>query len=301
MSGKIVVIGSMNTDMVINSERLPLPGETVVGGKFMMNSGGKGANQAVAAARLGSDVYFIAKSGNDLFGRRAIEQFREDNINTDYMCSDSDLPSGVALVLVDENGENSILVASGANASLSPSDIDAAEGLIADSKIVLMQLETPVETIEHAARMAHRYGNTVILNPAPACPLSDELLSNIDILIPNETEAALLSGIEINSIEDARTAAIEIARRGIRTVIITLGSKGAFIKDGDEFHLVNARKVKVVDTTAAGDTFCGALAVALTEDRGIVEAVEFASRCAAVTVSRPGAQMSIPCRSEIID
>lgn len=301
MSGKIVVIGSMNTDMVINSERLPLPGETVVGGKFMMNSGGKGANQAVAAARLGSDVYFIAKSGNDLFGRRAIEQFREDNINTDYMCSDSDLPSGVALVLVDENGENSILVAPGANASLSPSDIDAAEGLIADSKIVLMQLETPVETIEHAARMAHRYGNTVILNPAPACPLSDELLSNIDILIPNETEAALLSGIEINSIEDARTAAIEIARRGIRTVIITLGSKGAFIKDGDEFHLVNARKVKVVDTTAAGDTFCGALAVALTEDRGIVEAVEFASRCAAVTVSRPGAQMSIPCRSEIID
>lgn len=301
MSGKIVVIGSMNTDMVISSERLPLPGETVVGGNFMMNSGGKGANQAVAAARLDGDVYIIAKSGNDLFGRRAIEQFQQDHINTDYMCSDPDLPSGVALILVDANGENSIAVASGANASLSPADIDAAASLIAESKIVLMQLETPIETIEHAAHLAHLQGKKVILNPAPARPLSDELMADIDILIPNKNEAELLSGIEINGIDDARRAAQAIGKRGINTVIITLGSEGALVMEGEDFHLVSARKVKVVDTTAAGDTFCGALAVALTEDRGIVEAVEFASRCAAITVTRPGAQMSLPRRCEIID
>ncbi|MDE6161710.1 MAG: ribokinase [Muribaculaceae bacterium] len=301
MSGKIVVIGSMNTDMVISSERLPLPGETVVGGNFMMNSGGKGANQAVAAARLDGDVYIIAKSGNDLFGRRAIEQFQQDHINTDYMCSDPDLPSGVALILVDANGENSIAVASGANASLSPADIDAAASLIAESKIVLMQLETPIETIEHAAHLAHLQGKKVILNPAPARPLSDKLMADIDILIPNKNEAELLSGIEINGIDDARRAAQAIGKRGINTVIITLGSDGALVMEGEDFHLVSARKVKVVDTTAAGDTFCGALAVALTEDRGIVEAVEFASRCAAITVTRPGAQMSLPRRCEIID
>lgn len=298
---KIVVIGSMNTDMVINCERIPLPGETVLGGKFMMNSGGKGANQAVAAARLGGNVYFIAKSGNDLFGRRAISQYQEDNINTDYMVADPEQPSGVALILVDKKGENSIAVASGANGALSPGDIDAASELIADCKILLMQLETPVETIAHAARLAHRQGKKVILNPAPACSLSDEMLGNVDVIIPNETEAALLSGIEITSEEDARRAAHEISRRGIQTVIITLGSKGSLVKDGDEFYHVPCRKVKAVDTTAAGDTFCGAFAVALAEDRGIVEAVEFATRCAAITVTRPGAQMSLPRRCEVVD
>lgn len=298
---KIVVIGSMNTDMVISSKRIPLPGETVMGGKFMMNSGGKGANQAVAAARLDGNVYFIAKSGNDLFGRRAISQYQEDNINTDYMVADPELPSGVALILVDEKGENSISVASGANGSLSPKDIDAASELIADCKIVLMQLETPVETIEHAARLAYLQGKTVILNPAPARELSDDLMKYVNILIPNETEATLLSGIEINNVDDARRAAEEISRRGIQTVIITLGSKGSLIKDGDDFHLVPCRKVKAVDTTAAGDTFCGAFAVALAEGRNIVEAVEFATRCAAITVTRPGAQMSLPRRSEVLD
>ncbi len=296
---KIVVVGSMNTDMVVNSERIPLPGETVLGGKFMMNSGGKGANQAVAAARLGGNVYFIARSGNDIFGKRAVDLYKEDDINTDYIVTDPELPSGVALILVDAKGENSISVASGANGALSPKDIDAAAGLIAECKIVLMQLETPIETIEYTARMAHRLGKTVILNPAPARELSDSLLENVDILIPNETEAALLSGVEVKDEEDARVAADALSRRGVATVIITLGSKGALVKDGDSYALVPSRKVKAVDTTAAGDTFCGALAVALSEGRSIVEAVGFATRCASITVTRPGAQMSLPRRCEV--
>lgn len=296
---KIVVVGSMNTDMVVNSERIPLPGETVLGGKFMMNSGGKGANQAVAAARLGGNVYFIARSGNDIFGKRAVDLYKEDDINTDYIVTDPELPSGVALILVDAKGENSISVASGANGALSPKDIDAAAGLIAECKIVLMQLETPIETIEYTARMAHRLGKTVILNPAPARELSDSLLENVDILIPNETEAALLSGVEVKDEEDARVAADALSRRGIGTVIITLGAKGALVKVGDSYALVPSRKVKAVDTTAAGDTFCGALAVALAEGRSIVEAVGFATSCASITVTRPGAQMSLPRRCEV--
>lgn len=295
----IVVIGSSNTDMVVRSQHLPAPGETVLGGEFMMNNGGKGANQAVAAARLGGHVDFVAKVGADVFGQKALDDYRREGVNTDYIIVDDRVPSGVALILVnDETGENSISVASGANLRLLSTDVDRAAEALENCSVLLMQLEVPIETVEYAARIVHARGGKVVLNPAPAQELSDELLANVDILIPNESEAALLSGIPKTE-DDARRAATILSERGVGTVIITLGSKGALIKEGDEFIFVPAHKVKAVDTTAAGDTFCGALCVAITEGKTIPEAVDFACRCSAISVTRPGAQQSAPYRHEV--
>ena len=299
MSRKIVDVGSCNTDMVINMERLPLPGETLLGGKFFMNAGGKGANQAVAAARLGGKVNFVAKVGNDPFGMRSIDQYKAEGIGTKHVVVDKEHPSGVALILVDAHGENSIAVASGANAHLLPEDIDQAKGTIEDCDILLMQLETPMETIEHAAQMAKRAGGKVILNPAPAHSLPESLLANLYMLIANETEAEYISGTRITDMDSVARAADIICHRGVENVVITLGSKGAFIKERDTYHQVPALKVKAVDATAAGDTFCGAVCVALAEGRGIIEAVTFANRAAAVTVTRMGAQSSLPYRREV--
>ena len=299
MSRKIVVVGSCNTDMVINMERLPLPGETLLGGKFFMNAGGKGANQAVAAARLGGKVDFVAKVGNDPFGIRSIDQYKAEGIGTKHVVVDKEHPSGVALILVDAHGENSIAVASGANAHLLPEDVDRAKGAIEDCDILLMQLETPMETIEHAAQMARRAGCKVILNPAPAHSLPESLLTNLYMLIANETEAEYISGTRITDMDSVARAADIICHRGVENVVITLGSKGAFIKERDTYHQVPALKVKAVDATAAGDTFCGAVCVALAEGRGITEAVTFANRAAAVTVTRMGAQSSLPYRREV--
>ena len=299
MSRKIVVIGSCNTDMVINMERLPLPGETLLGGKFFMNPGGKGANQAVAAARLGGKVLFIAKVGNDPFGVRAVDQYKAEGINTKHVLVDKEHPSGVALILVDAHGENSIAVASGANAHLMPQDIDNARGAIEDGDILLMQLETPLETVEHAALLAKQLGKKVILNPAPAHPLPESLLRNLYMLIANETEAEYISGIQITDMNSVARAADIICGKGVENVVITLGSKGAFVKERGAYHQVQGLKVKAVDATAAGDTFCGALCVALAEGRSITEAVEFANRAAAITVTRMGAQSSLPYRREV--
>lgn len=299
MSERIVVIGSCNTDMVINTERLPRPGETIIGGNFFMNAGGKGANQAVAAARLGGDVCFVAKVGNDHFGSHAIEQYKAEGIDVQQITIDSEQPSGVALIMVDNKGENCIAVASGANALLSPEDINRAEEAIDNGDIVLMQLETPMETVEYAASMAHSKGKKVILNPAPALPLPETLLKNLYMIIANETEAEFISGIRITDMESVCRAADIIGDKGVENVVITLGSKGAFIKENGAYHKVPALKVKAVDATAAGDTFCGALCVALAEQKGILEAVEFANRCAAITVTRMGAQSSLPYRSEV--
>ena len=299
MSGKIVIIGSCNTDMVINTERLPRPGETIIGGSFFMNAGGKGANQAVAAARLGGDVCFVAKVGNDHFGSHAIEQYKAEGIDVQQISIDSEQPSGVALIMVDNKGENCIAVASGANALLSPEEINRAEEAIDNGDIVLMQLETPIETVEYAASMAHSKGKKVILNPAPALPLPETLLKNLYMIIANETEAEFISGIRITDMESVCRAADIIGDKGVENVVITLGSKGAFIKENGAYHKVPALKVKAVDATAAGDTFCGALCVALAEEKGILEAVEFANRCAAITVTRMGAQSSLPYRSEV--
>ena len=285
--------------MVINMERLPLPGETLLGGKFFMNPGGKGANQAVAAARLGGKVLFIAKVGNDPFGVRAVDQYKAEGINTKHVLVDKEHPSGVALILVDAHGENSIAVASGANAHLMPQDIDNARGAIEDGDILLMQLETPLETVEHAALLAKQLGKKVILNPAPAHPLPESLLRNLYMLNANETEAEYISGIQITDMNSVARAADIICGKGVENVVITLGSKGAFVKERGAYHQVQGLKVKAVDATAAGDTFCGALCVALAEGRSITEAVEFANRAAAITVTRMGAQSSLPYRGEI--
>lgn len=299
MNRNIVVIGSCNTDMVINMERLPLPGETLLGGKFFMNAGGKGANQAVAAARLGGKVNFIAKVGNDPFGIRSIDQYKAEGIGTKHVVVDKEHPSGVALILVDAHGENSIAVASGANAHLLPADIDEAHAAIKEGDIVLMQLETPMKTIEHAALIAKQAGKKVILNPAPAQPLSGALLGCLYMLIANETEAEFISGIQITDMDSVARAADVICSKGVENVVITLGSKGAFVKERGAYHQVPALKVKAVDATAAGDTFCGAVCVALAEEKNIIEAVEFACQASAVTVTRMGAQSSLPYRSEV--
>jgi len=298
-ANKIVVIGSCNTDMVVKSDRLPVPGETVLGGAFMMNPGGKGANQAVAIARLGGKVTFISKTGNDLFGKQSIEMYSEENINTDFIFSDPHLPSGVALIMVDTNGENCITVASGANGSLSPGDIDKAKNIIESADILLMQLEIPMQTVEYAAKLASDKGIKVILNPAPAAFLSNDFLKCLYAIIPNENEAEMLSGIKVSDWNSAKQAADIISSKGVDVVVITLGSKGAFVKEGNTYHEVPVAKIKAVDTTAAGDTFCGALCVGISEGLTIEEAVKMANKAAGITVTREGAQSSIPYRKEI--
>ncbi len=298
-SKKIVVVGSCNTDMVIKADRLPIPGETILGGTFFMNPGGKGANQAVAASRMGGKVSFISKTGNDVFGKQSVMLYNSENINTDFVFSDPGLPSGVALITVDANGENCIVVASGANATLSPADINKASGEIETADLVLMQLEIPIDTVEYVADIANKKGIKVILNPAPARSLSDKLLKCLYIIIPNKSEAEILSGIKVTDYETARQAADLISARGVDNVVITLGSQGALIKEGKEYHFVEAYKVETLDTTAAGDSFCGSVCVGLSEGRSILDSVKLAARAAALTVTRMGAQSSIPYRSEL--
>jgi ribokinase len=299
LSKKIIVVGSCNTDMVIKADRLPVPGETILGGTFFMNPGGKGANQAVAASRMGGNVTLISKTGNDVFGKQSVMLYTAENIKTDFIYSDPKHPSGVALITVDSQGENCIVVASGANAYLNPSDIDKASAEIENSDLVLMQLEIPIETVEYVAEKASKKGIKVILNPAPARALSDNLLKNLYIIIPNKSEAEILSGIKVSDIDSAKQAADIISAKGVDIVVITLGSQGALIKEYGEYLFVEAFKVDALDTTAAGDTFCGAFCVGLSEGRSIPEAVKLAARAAAITVTRMGAQASIPYRSEL--
>jgi len=295
----IVVIGSTNTDMVIMSEHLPAPGETILGGNFFMNPGGKGANQAVAAQRLGGNVTFIAKTGNDIFGERSARLFKEEGINTDFLLTDPVNPSGVALITIDKNAENTIVVASGANATLSSADIEPATDVIKNAAIVLMQLEIPLDTVLYAAELAATNGAKVILNPAPACPLPDALFQHISIITPNETEAEMLSGIRVTDIESAKAAALALRNKGVDTVIITLGAKGAFINNAEMELLIPSPVVKAVDTTAAGDVFNGALAVALSEGYALTDAINFGCNAAAISVTRLGAQAAAPYRHEI--
>ena len=294
----IVVIGSSNTDMVIKCEHLPAPGETILGGNFFMNAGGKGANQAVAAARLNGNVSFIAKVGNDVFGRQAIDLFIKENIKTEYIFIDEINPSGVALITVDVKGENCIAVAQGANGNLSVDDIKNTEAILLDADIIMVQLEIPIDTIEYIAAVADQHNKKLILNPAPACILSDDLLSKISVITPNEKEASMLSGIQITSMETAKEAAQVLSAKGIETVIITLGKDGALLYENNEFNLIPTKKVDAVDTTAAGDVFNGALAVALSEQKNIKDAVRFANMAASISVTRLGAQASAPYRSE---
>jgi ribokinase len=299
MSKNIVVIGSSNTDMIIKLKQIPKPGETVIGGKFSTASGGKGANQAVAAVRAGGKVVFIGKIGKDMFGERIINGFKSYGLKTNNIIKDENEPSGVALIFVDDKGENSIAVASGANAFLSPENINDKADIISKAETLLLQLETPIETVETAVRIAAENKIKVILNPAPARKLSKALLKNISIITPNETEAELLTGISIKNQSDVENAAIKLKEFGVETVIITLGSKGSFVLSKTFTSIVPAFPVKAVDTTAAGDVFNGALVVALSEKKELEEAVVFASAAAALAVTKLGAQTSAPSIEEI--
>lgn len=299
-SKRIIVVGSTNMDMVVKTDHIPVPGETVLSGAFFMNPGGKGANQAVAIARLGGEVSFISKLGNDVFGKQFSQLFNDEGIDTSYLFSDDDSPSGVALITVDKAGENSIVVASGANAHLCITDLKTALSEITEAGIVLLQLEIPMETVHYVIDYAAAKGMKVILNPAPANILSSDLLQKLDILTPNKNEAGMISGIDVVDIASASQAARVICEKGVKNVVVTMGSLGAVICNSDICMVVPALEVETVDTTAAGDVFNGALAVSLSEGKTLVEAVQFACEAAALSVTRLGAQSSIPTRHELI-
>jgi ribokinase len=285
--------------MIIKLERIPQPGETILGGEFVTAAGGKGANQAVAAARAGGHVTFVARVGQDMFGEQAVAGFVRDDINVQFVSRDPVAPSGVALIFVAKNGENSIAVAGGANGRLCPEDVRKADQVIIGANVVLMQLETPLETVQAATELAARADVPVILNPAPARDLPDALLKLVSILTPNETEAELLTGIAVTDVDAAAQAAENLHARGVRTVILTLGARGAFVASAGIKELVPGFEQTAVDTTGAGDVFNGALAVALGEGRSLIEAARFANAAAAISVTRLGAQPSAPCRKEI--
>lgn len=294
----ILVIGSSNTDMTAKTAELPRPGETVLGGVFTMGAGGKGANQAVAAQRLGGKVKFICKVGKDMFGDNSIAQYEKEGLDTSGILR-SELPSGVALIYVDSHAENCIVVASGANGDLTEDDIEKSRKDLEGCDILLLQLESPIPSVLKAAKIAHQAGKTVVLNPAPACPLPEELFRNIDLFIPNETELSTFSGMPVTSQEEAQAAAKAMQAKGVGKLIVTMGSKGALICEGGPSVFVPAHKVKAVDTTAAGDTSCGALCVAISEGKSLKEAAEFACAASALTVQKMGAQNSIPYRKDL--
>lgn len=297
---KIIVIGSSNTDMVIKTEKLPVPGETIMGGVFLMNPGGKGANQAVAAARLGGKVTFLTKRGNDLFGNQTVGLLMREDIDTEYIVKDPELPSGVALITVDASGENSIVVAPGSNGNLLSEDIPSEILDIEYFEILLLQLEIPMSTVEYSAVLSAEHGIKVILNPAPAAQLSDNLLRHTWLITPNETEAEIITGVQITDTASASHAADIMHSRGVGNVIITLGETGAFLKSDNYTGLIPGIKVIPVDTTAAGDVFNGAVAVAVSEGQDLREAVIFANKAASISVTRMGAQASAPYRNEIM-
>ena len=296
---RITVIGSSNTDMVVMTSHFPAPGETILGGEFLMNAGGKGANQAVAAAKCGGEVFFIGKVGQDIFGENAVKNIQKEGIDVSGISTDPDAASGVAQIIVDKKGENSIVVAPGANLKLNRSDIDHVIELIEQADIVLMQLEIPVDTILYTAKKAHKLGKKVILNPAPATSLPDELFEYLYMITPNESEIELLTGIKVTDQTSATKAAEGLKKRGVENVIITMGSKGAFVSTDNVNEIVPSYEVKAVDTTAAGDCFNGVLAVGIGNGMDIIESIRFANRAASIAVTRAGAQVSLPTREEV--
>ena len=296
----VLVVGSSNTDMIIRVPWIPRPGETVLGGEFSMAAGGKGANQAVAAARAGGRVTFVARVGDDDLGARALADLAAGGVDTRFVLRTPGTSSGLALITVDERGENSISVASGANALLSVEDVEAAAAAFSAADIVLLQLESPLATVEAALRLAKDNGIPVILNPAPARELDDALLALVSLLTPNEHEAEILTAVAVNDGSGARRAAGRLKERGAAGVVITLGERGVYASAGGFEGPAPAFKVDPVDTTAAGDVFNGALAVALAEKRPMLEALRFAQAAAAISVTRAGAQPSAPTRAEIV-
>ncbi|MDB6122219.1 MAG: Ribokinase [Pedosphaera sp.] len=295
----ILVLGSSNTDMVIRVKRIPKSGETVLGGEFTSAAGGKGANQAVGAARAGGKVTFIARVGKDVLGETAISQFIAEGINVDFIVRDPQSPSGVALIFVGQDGENSIAVASGANGRLAPADVKKAGPVLRNASVLVLQLETPLKTVEMAAEIAAKAGVRVILNPAPAQVLPNSLLAHVYVLTPNESEAELLTGLKVTNEADAAKAAEKLLASGVQNVILTMGARGAFVAGKNVRQLIPGHQMKAVDTIAAGDVFNGALAVALAEGKSLLDAAQFANAAAAISVTRAGAQTSAPTRKEI--
>ncbi len=298
---RIVVVGSSNTDMVVKSQRIPAPGETVTGGRFVLAPGGKGANQAVAAARLGAEVTFVARVGSDMFGDQAVAGYEKEGILTDLIARDPELPTGVALILVDATGENLISVASGANHAMTTADVDRAAERIRAADAVMFQLETPLEVVRHAARLAAEAGVPVILDPAPAPdePFEAELLRHVTCLTPNENEAQRLTRMPVSDEATARAAAERLLGAGVGNVVITLGAKGALVASAAGAEMVPSRAVESLDSTAAGDAFNGGLAVTLGRGKSLAEAVRYASLVGALSVTRMGAQPSLPTADEV--
>lgn len=298
-AGNLVVLGSINADHILNLNSFPTPGETVTGSQYQVAFGGKGANQAVAAGRSGANISFIACTGDDDIGESVRKQLASDRIDITPISVISGEATGVALIFVNAEGENVIAIHAGANAALSPALVEAQRDRIAQASALLMQLESPIESVLAAAKIARQHNTTVALNPAPARELSDELLSLVDIITPNETEAEKLTGIRVENDEDAAKAAQALHAKGIHTVLITLGSRGVWASVNGDGHRVPGFKVDAVDTIAAGDTFNGALITALLEETPLPEAIRFAHAAAAIAVTRKGAQPSVPWREEI--
>lgn len=296
---KIVVIGSTNTDMTIQTDVLPSVGDIVAGGRFRVCPGGKGANEAIAASRLGGSVSLITKTGNDLFGRQAKQIFASEGIRTDYIFSDSKNPSGVALIMVNNAGEKYISLAQGSITTLSLEEIDKTRSEIMDAKVLLIELETPLETALYAARIASGCGVPVIINPSPQQELPDEIFKLATIMVPNRTEAHKLTGVEVTDFESAEKAAKALAAKGVRTVIITMGHLGAFMLHNGESHRIDAFDTEVKDASGAGDVFCAAICVAISEKQEPLPALRMASAAAALQVSREGMIDAIPYRYEV--
>jgi ribokinase len=291
---QIVIVGSANTDMVVKTPRIPGPGETVIGGDFLMAAGGKGANQAVAAARLGARVTLVARLGTDMFGDQAIAGYQHEGIDTTYIVRDADHPSGIALISVDAQGENSIAVASGANAHLTPLDVDRASQAIGEAHVLLVQLEVPLDAVRRAVTIAHDMGVRVILNPAPAREIAPPLLAQVSIITPNEHEARVVVGEP-----DQAHAIRRMLDAGVETVLVTLGAQGVLWATRETRILVPAFPVEAIDTTAAGDAFNGGLAYALGRGLSMAEAIRYANAVAAISVTRMGAQPSLPTGAEV--
>lgn len=294
----ICVIGSLNMDLVVKVEDRPKGGQTVIGGEFKEVPGGKGANQAVAMARLGGKVNMIGKVGKDGFGETLLNALKNDNVNTEYI-NKEDIATGVAMITVDKNAENSIVVAPGANFKVDKNYIDTNIKGIEMSDIVVLQLETPLDTINYALKKSKELGKYTILNPAPAVKLDDEIIANVDLLTPNETELEILSGIEIKNEDDILRAAKVMIEKGVKELIVTLGSKGSLYINKEKSMFKNAYKVKAIDTTAAGDSYTGALAVAFANGKNIEEAMDFASKVGALSVQKEGAQSSLPTIEDV--
>ena len=296
---KVIVIGSIHLDLVSRVKCIPSPGETVMGGDLKYFFGGKGANQAVAAARMGAEVYMIGKVGGDSFAQPLKDNLQENDIKTEYVSADKDLASGIALIAVSETGENSIIVAKGASGTLSFDDVLKAEGIFSPGDYVLLQLEVPLVTVEKSIALAKKKGCKIILDPAPAAKLSPEVIGMIDIIKPNNSEISMLTGLPSNTDEEALQAARKLRAAGVKTVIMTRGDKGALCLDGDEPNYFASYPVKAVDTTAAGDCFNGSLAAALAKGYKLHEAIDWAMKAAALAVTKEGAQPSLPTWEEV--